>query len=84
MNKKCGNSNTAKPAIAIVLYIRMVILLKKNSTREIISSDINRIKMEIKKLYAYVRITHNIIPVRLEFLMVVTIKNYYLLRCYVV
>jgi hypothetical protein len=64
MNKKCGKSNIAKPAIAIVLYIRMVIMLKQNSTCQIISSNINRIKTEAKKLYAYIRITHNTIPVR--------------------
>ena len=41
-------------------------------------------QMEVKNFMLTLRITHNIIPVRLEVLMVVTIKNYWLLRCYVV
>jgi hypothetical protein len=43
MNQKCGKSETAKPAIGIVLNIRMAILLNKKSTREMTSSNINRI-----------------------------------------
>jgi len=31
MNQKCGKSKTAKPAIGIELYIRIAILLNKNS-----------------------------------------------------
>jgi hypothetical protein len=42
-NRKHGKSKTAKPAIGIVLYIRMAILLNKNSTCEMTSSNINRI-----------------------------------------
>jgi hypothetical protein len=43
MNQKCGKSKTAKPAIGIVLYIKMAFMLNKNSTCEMVSSNINRI-----------------------------------------
>jgi len=43
MNQKCRKSKTAKPAVGIVLYIRMAILFNKNSTCEMTSSNINRI-----------------------------------------
>jgi hypothetical protein len=43
MNQKYGKSKTPKPAIGIVLYIRMAILLNKKSTHEMSSSNINRI-----------------------------------------
>jgi hypothetical protein len=44
MNQKCGKSKVAKPEIGIVLYKRMASLLNKNSTCEMTSSNIKRIK----------------------------------------
>jgi hypothetical protein len=40
MNQKCGKFKTAKPAIGILLYKRMAILLNKSSTCEMTSSNI--------------------------------------------
>jgi alanine-alpha-ketoisovalerate/valine-pyruvate aminotransferase len=54
MNKKCGNSKTAKPVTVTVLYIRMAILLNKNSTCEMTSSNINKTNGS-KKFYSYLK-----------------------------
>jgi hypothetical protein len=84
MNQKCGKSKIRKPEIGIVLYIKVVNLLNKNSICEMTASNMTRIKNGSTKNFVVIRITHNIISVTLEVLMVVTIKIYCLLRCYVV